>query len=680
MLEIVNYNKEEYNFPALVVLGCFDAVHVGHAELLKKAKLQAKINGLDLGIMMFAEGKGGRQVFTFEERLAFLAGYNTKFVLKIDYTDEFKKTTAADFLHNLEEHINVKAYMSGKDFRFGAGAKGKSSTLKNYAEDEENGVWYMPVKDVMVDGEKVSTTLIKKYIEEGKIQKANALLGRQYFVTGEVCEGHGRGKTLGFPTANIVYPANKVLVKDGVYGVEAEIDGTVYRGVANCGPRPTFGEDAVVLEAYFEGLSEELYGKPVTIKFVNYIRGIKKFDSAEALSQQISRDIACIGAPDADTEAEEAAPVTEVPADAPAETVAETPAEAAEEKPAAEPVETVVETPAATEPETATEVPAETAATVPAEEPAETEPEVAADAPVETVTEEPVPAMEEVPAEAPVEAAEEPAAEPEVAAEEPIAEEPAAACEEAPSEEVKAEEVQPEPEQPAEETTVGEVTESDVSDPEGEIAVAAEPAEEEAVTKLVEEVFEEEEPEQPSDAEQPEVPAEVAESEEEPAETVEEEPSTEPEAATEEQAAEPVTEEQAAEEVSEEIAVSEDAEEVPAEPVEEEPAETVEEQSEAPAEEVTESAEEPVEQPVCEPAEEPVTAPAAEEPACEPEDEESEEPAEESAEEETDEAETTEEEQEQEADQPAEQTSRKSKKRKRSRGKADRRRGDTRKR
>lgn len=672
MLEIVNYNKEEYNFPALVVLGCFDAVHVGHAELLKKAKLQAKINGLDLGVMMFAEGKGGRQVFTFEERLAFLAGYNTKFVLKIDYTDEFKKTTAADFLHNLEEHINVKAYMSGKDFRFGAGAKGKSSTLKNYAEDEENGVWYMPVKDVMVDGEKVSTTLIKKYIEEGKIQKANALLGRQYFVTGEVCEGHGRGKTLGFPTANIVYPANKVLVKDGVYGVEAEIDGAVYRGVANCGPRPTFGEDAVVLEAYFEGLNEELYGKPVTIKFVNYIRGIKKFDSAEALSEQISRDLACIGAPDADAEAEEAAPAVE----APAEVVAQTPAETAVETPAAEPVETVVETPAATEPETATEVPAETATAVPAEEPAVTEPEVAAETPVETVTEEPVPVQEEVPAEAPVEAAEEPAAEPEVApAEEPVAREPVAPIEEAPVEEVKAEEVQPEPEQPAEETTVGEVTESDVSDPEGEIAVAAEPDEEEAVTKLVEEVFEEEEPEQPSDAEQPEVHAEVAESEEESAETVEEEPSTEPEAATEEQAAEPVTEEQAAESVTEEIAVSEDAEEVPAEPAEEEPAETVEEQSEAPAEEVTESAEVLVEQPVCEPAEEPVEQPV-EEPACEP----AEEPSAEVDEEEEDEAETSEEEQEQEADQPAEQTSRKSKKRKRSRGKADRRRGDTRKR
>lgn len=299
MLNIVNYNKDEYDFPALIVLGCFDAIHIGHQELLKKAKLQAKINGLDLGVMMFAEGKGGRQVFTFEERLAMLAPYNVKFAFRIDYTEDFKKTTAQQFLSNIEEHINIKGYMSGKDFRFGAGAKGKSSTLKNFAEDEDNGVWYMSVKDVTADGEKVSTTLIKQYIEEGKIQKAEQLLGRKYFVTGKVCEGHGRGaKLVGFPTANIMYPENKVLVAPGVYGVEAEIDGTVYKGVANCGARPTFGEDSYVMEAYFEGLSEDLYGKEITVKFLNYIRGIKKFENAEELSEQIAHDVTCIGAPD----------------------------------------------------------------------------------------------------------------------------------------------------------------------------------------------------------------------------------------------------------------------------------------------------------------------------------------------------------------------------------------------
>ena len=351
MLEIVNYNKDEYNFPALVVLGCFDAVHVGHAELLKKAKLQAKINGLDLGVMMFGNGKGGRQVYTFEERLAFLSGYNAKFVLKIDYNDEFKKTTPAEFLNILEEKINIKGYMSGKDFRFGAGAKGKSSTLKKYAEDEDNAVWYMPVKDVMIDGEKVSTTLIKQYLEEGKIQKANELLGREYFVSGEVCEGHGRGASvLGFPTANIVYPANKVLVAPGVYGVEAEIDGTVYKGVANCGPRPTFGEDAIVLEAYFEGLNENLYGKTLTVKFLNYIRGIKKFENADELKAQIASDATKVGEPDASAEeVEVSAPAAEVAAETPVEEPAP---EVVEEVPAEEPAPEVVEEVLAEEPST----------------------------------------------------------------------------------------------------------------------------------------------------------------------------------------------------------------------------------------------------------------------------------------------------------------------------------------
>ena len=436
MLEIVNYNKDEYDFPALVVLGCFDAIHIGHAELLKKAKLQAKINGLDLGVMMFSEGKGGRQVFTFDERLKFLEGYNTKFVLKIDYTEDFKSTAALDFLHNVEEHVNVKAYMSGKDFRFGAGAKGKSSTLKNYAEDEENGVWYMPVKDIAVDGEKVSTTLIKQCIGNGEIQRANALLGREYFVSGEVCEGHGRGRSLGFPTANIVYPADKVLVKSGVYGVEAEIDGTVYKGVANCGPRPTFGEETVVLEVYFENLSEDLYGRTITVRFLNYIRGIKKFESAEELSAQISRDAGMVGAPD---------------------NLAESAAEIFDES--GEITEAVTAEQAADE-----TIPSEAAI-----------PEEAASVPEEEAATEEMAANEVIPAEETISEVEEPGFE---AA---VPEDTAVPAEKVP-EELSAEE-------PVRSDNMFEESE-DACDPEGVSFEVEGPAEAEAISSLVEEVFE----------------------------------------------------------------------------------------------------------------------------------------------------------------------------------------------
>ncbi len=543
MLKIINYNADEYDFPALVVLGCFDAVHIGHQALLKKAKLNAKINGLDLGVMMFADGKGGRQVFTFEERVAMLEQYNAKFILRIDYTEEFKKTSAQDFLENLEQHINLKGYMSGKDFRFGAGAKGKSSTLKKYAEDEDNAVWYEAVKDVALDGEKVSTTLIKQCLEEGKINKASQLLGRQYFVSGEVCEGHGRGKQLGFPTANIAYPENKVLVAPGVYGVEAEIDGTVYKGVANCGPRPTFGEDSYTLEVYFEGLSEDLYGKTVTVRFLNYIRGIRKFATAEELAAQIAVDATCIGAPDAAVEEAPAvaaeAPVAEEPA---TEEVAE---EHVTEEVAEEPVsEEVAEEPAVEEG---------------AEQPAEEEIAVAAEEVAETLS-------EETPAETFAEVVEDET--------ETSAQELAIAAEE----ELAAEEATEEPaaEEAAEEPATEEVAEEPAAEEVAEEPAAEEVAEEPATEEVAEEPVSEEVAEQPAEEEIAVAAEEVAEtlSEETPAETFAEVVEDETETPAQELAIaaeeEPVTEEVAEEPVTEEVAEEPAAEEVAEEPVTEE--------------------------------------------------------------------------------------------------------------
>ncbi|MBD5584565.1 MAG: riboflavin biosynthesis protein RibF [Clostridia bacterium] len=292
MLEIVKFGQDEYNFPCLVVLGCFDGLHLGHSELLKKAKLQAKINGLDLGVMMFANGKEGKQICSFEERIALLEKYNVKFVLKVDYNNDFKQIKPLEFLDILEEHLNVKAYMSGKDFRFGEGAKGKSSTLKSFAEDEDNGVWYMPIKDVLIDGEKVSTSAIKTLIEQGDVKKAKSLLGRNYSVSGVVIHGADRGeKVIGYPTINLEYPENKVEVKTGVYAVRCTFGENRYYGIANYGPRPTFGEENNLLEVYLDGFEGTLYDETVTVEFIEYLRDIEKFDGAEALGAQLKNDL-----------------------------------------------------------------------------------------------------------------------------------------------------------------------------------------------------------------------------------------------------------------------------------------------------------------------------------------------------------------------------------------------------
>lgn len=306
MLKIIEYGKDEYGFPALVVLGCFDAIHIGHKELLKKAKLQAKINGLDLGVMMFRDGKSGKLLYSFDERVKILEEFNVKFVLAIDYNEQFRKTAPLDFLGEVEEKINVKAYMSGKDFRFGAGAKGKASTLKSYAENDENGVWYMNIKDVDCDGEKVSTTLIKQCLDCGDVSKAAKLLGREYSVSGEVVKGAGRGTSVvGFPTVNIDFPEWKYPVKYGVYNVNCTVDGTLYHGVANFGTCPTFGDERVALETYIEGYSGDLYGQTLTVNFTSFIRDIEQFSSAEELSAQVRSDIEAVSGETAAAECKE---------------------------------------------------------------------------------------------------------------------------------------------------------------------------------------------------------------------------------------------------------------------------------------------------------------------------------------------------------------------------------------
>ncbi len=624
MLEIIEYGKDEYTFPCLVVLGCFDAVHTGHRELFKKAKLQAKINGLDLGVMMFREGKGGKTLYSFEQRVKLLEGYNVKFVLAIDYNDDFKKTAPLDFLHTIEDKLNVKAYMSGKDFRFGAGAKGKSSTLKNYAEDEENGVWYMPIKDVTLGSDKISTTLIKSCLDGGDVKKAAELLGENYFVEGEVVKGAGRGaEILGYPTINLAYPENKYEVKRGVYKIKCTVGETVYDGVANFGTRPTFDDNETVLEAYLENCSSDLYGAAVKIEFIEFIRETYKLANAEELKAQLEADIATlhgaeptlVAAPVEEAVATEPEVVEEAVVTEPAvveeavEPVEET-AEAVVEEPVQETIEEVVEESVEEMVEEVVEEPVQETIEEVVEEPIQETVEEAVEESVETaeadgfdefaVTEEEaenytVEVVESAePAEEIAEISEE------VVIEEEVAEAPEEVNEI--SEEVVAEEVTEEfteeavceeiTEEIAEAEEPAEVTEEIVyEDP---VDYAAEPAEEipyEEITYATEEVIEEatetdEATEEFAVEEHTEEAVEAAEPAEEISEVSEEvvveEIAEAPEVVAEEEVTEIPEEEIAAEDITE----TEDVSEETAEPAQEEIAEEVAE--EIVAEEATE--------------------------------------------------------------------------------------------
>ena len=652
MLEIIEYGKDEYAFPSLVVLGCFDAIHAGHRELFKKAKLQAKINGLDLGVMMFRDGKGGKQVYSFEERVAMLSSYNVKFVLVIDYTHEFKQISPIDFLHAIEDKVNVKAYMSGKDFRFGKGAKGKSSTLKNYAEDEDNGVWYMPVKDVAYEGEKISTTLIKSCLAEGNVAKAAAMLGEKFYVEGQVIEGAHRGADiLGFPTINIAYPDWKYPVKHGVYKVQVAAEDQVYSGIANFGSRPTFDDDKELLEVYIKDFDGDLYGKNVKVSFVGYMRSIRKFADPAELAAQLEQDKAALSLTDEQFNAlyplEEGQPAIEEVATAQLEEECTPPAEVFEGAPVQQPeVQTVSE-------------PAEIEAAIaqPAEETEVSDVKISQEVPAEGVSEE---VKEEPLAEEVVEETTE-----EIPAEEIVEE----TTEETPAEEFIEETTEEIPAEEAVEETTEEIpAEEAVEEITGEIPaeeIVEETTEEIPVEEVVEDTTEEIPVEEVVKETTEDVPAEeVIEeiTEEIPAEEIAEETTEEisAEETTEEISAEEdveeMTEEIPAEEVIEEITEEIPAEEIVEETTEETPAEEIVEEAteEIPAEEIVEEATEeiPAEEIVEEateeiPAEEIVEEATEEIPAEEVVEEITEEiPAEEVVEETTEE--TTEEEQQSE--------------------------------
>ena len=630
MLEIIEYGKDEYAFPSLVVLGCFDAIHAGHRELFKKAKLQAKINGLDLGVMMFRDGKGGKQVYSFEERVAMLSSYNVKFVLVIDYTHEFKQISPIDFLHAIEDKVNVKAYMSGKDFRFGKGAKGKSSTLKNYAEDEDNGVWYMPVKDVAYEGEKISTTLIKSCLAEGNVAKAAAMLGEKFYVEGQLIEGAHRGADiLGFPTINIAYPDWKYPVKHGVYKVQVAAEDQVYSGIANFGSRPTFDDDKELLEVYIKDFDGDLYGKNVKVSFVGYMRSIRKFADPAELAAQLEQDKAALSLTDEQFNAlyplEEGQPAIEEVATAQLEEECTPPAEVFEGAPVQQPeVQTVSE-------------PAEIEAAIaqPAEETEVSDVKISQEVPAEGVSEE---VKEEPLAEEVVEETTEEIPAEEIV-EETTEETPAEEFIEETTEEIPAEEAVEETteEIPAEEA-VEEITEEIPAE-----EIVEETTEEIPVEEVVEDTTEEIPVEEVVKETTEDVPAEeVIEeiTEEIPAEEIAEETTEEISA---EEDVEEMTEEIPAEEVIEEITEEIPAEEIVEETTEETPAEEIVEEAteEIPAEEIVEEATEEI------PAEEIVEEATEEIPAEEVVEEITEEiPAEEVVEETTEE--TTEEEQQSE--------------------------------
>ena len=275
----LNDNREKGRGVAML-LGGFDGLHVGHRSLLARAKA----SGLPVGIMTIA-GCKDKGIFTFAEREIIFKESGVDFVFELPF-EEIKTLSPDAFLQLLKENFQPSLFVCGEDFRFGANAQGSPKTIESWGQ-----VCVEALPLLEMDGEKISSRAVKKHLACGDIQKVNALLGERFFLLGEVVKDRQVGRTIGFPTANIVYPQEKFPLKQGVYETAVRVDGRLYKGITNYGARPTFDNDRVITETYLDGFAGDLYGKVLKVEFVRYLRDITRFDSVEALKNQLTKDI-----------------------------------------------------------------------------------------------------------------------------------------------------------------------------------------------------------------------------------------------------------------------------------------------------------------------------------------------------------------------------------------------------
>lgn len=223
------------------------------------------------------------------ERAALLEHAGAQGVVIFRFDKAFSEQSAADFLKRLTAAGDVQRIVVGPDFQFGHGREGAVPRLKELGE--RYGFAVTVVEPIAIGGSVVSSTRIRQALRQGDLVTAQALLGRPYSVSGTIVRGEQRGRALGFPTINVAPPSDKLLPHDGIYATWVTIGAERYRAATSLGVRPTFGGGPRKLEAYLLDFSAEVYGQEASVAFVERLRDEVKFDSADALSEQIAKDV-----------------------------------------------------------------------------------------------------------------------------------------------------------------------------------------------------------------------------------------------------------------------------------------------------------------------------------------------------------------------------------------------------
>lgn len=283
----------------VVTIGNFDGVHLGHQALVTVSRERARAQGGTAVVLTFdphparilAPERAPASLTTIAQKAEILDGLGADRLAILPFTPELASRSAAEFASLvLGGALGTRVVVVGEPFRFGRGREGDVGTLT--ALGRELGFDVIAVPPVLVGGAPVSSSRVRAALESGDVEGAQDLLGRAFFVDGEVVRGAARGRTLGFPTAN-VESENETLPAVGVYACWSQEEGSGARipSVANVGRRPTFGGGALGLEVHLLDWSGNLYGRRLRVLFESRLRVERSFPSAEALVEQIKSDV-----------------------------------------------------------------------------------------------------------------------------------------------------------------------------------------------------------------------------------------------------------------------------------------------------------------------------------------------------------------------------------------------------
>ncbi len=266
-----------------VALGRFDGVHLAH-----KAVISAAARSEYPAVVLTFSGKdtGGR-LLSDDDTEDILCAMGTDTLIRQDF-EQIRNLTPEEFFTLLLDKLSVKEIYAGYNYRFGKNAAGDADTLRRLAD--EHCVVCSITDCVSVSGIAVSSTEIRSALAAGDIKTVNALLGYTYSIKSEVLHGDERGRTLGFPTINQAPSPELSPIKFGVYATETDVGGTGYKSITNVGIRPTFDKHTPVFETYIFDYTGMLYGETLRVRFIDFIRAERKFDSAEALKSQVELD------------------------------------------------------------------------------------------------------------------------------------------------------------------------------------------------------------------------------------------------------------------------------------------------------------------------------------------------------------------------------------------------------